>query len=77
MLGLFIVGALLLAQTGKLQNGDWPMYNHDFAGSRYSPLTQINTTNVAKLKQVCRIVCNLRTSAMPRPAPPPRSFPLS
>jgi glucose dehydrogenase len=28
---------------------DWPMYNRDLAGTRYSPLTQINTTNVARL----------------------------
>jgi len=28
------------------------MYNHDLAGTRYSPLTQINTKNVGKLKQV-------------------------
>src|SRR4051794_25075279 len=30
---------------------EWPMYNHDLAGSRYSPLTQINTGNVARLTQ--------------------------
>ena len=29
--------------------GDWPMYNRDLAGTRFSPLTQINTHNVAKL----------------------------
>src|SRR5262249_48901388 len=28
------------------------MYNRDLAGTRYSPLTQINTTNVASIKQV-------------------------
>ena len=28
---------------------DWPMYNRDPAGTRYSPLNQINTKNVAKL----------------------------
>ncbi|MBV9508405.1 MAG: PQQ-binding-like beta-propeller repeat protein, partial [Acidobacteriia bacterium] len=28
---------------------DWPMYNRDLAGTRYSPLTQINAKNVAKL----------------------------
>src|SRR5215472_10255333 len=41
------VGAPLLAQS----SGDWPMYNHDLAGTRYSPLTQISTRNVANLKQ--------------------------
>src|SRR5580692_1894857 len=30
---------------------DWPMYSRDLAGSRYSPLTQIDTHNVAKLAQ--------------------------
>ncbi len=30
---------------------DWPMFNRDLAGTRYSPLKQINTTNVAKLTQ--------------------------
>jgi quinoprotein glucose dehydrogenase len=30
--------------------GDWPVYGHDASGQRYSPLTQINTKNVAKLK---------------------------
>src|SRR5690242_18981889 len=41
----------LLAQQTKALTGDWPMYNHDLAGTRYSPLTQINTKNVANLKQ--------------------------
>src|SRR5207253_829126 len=29
---------------------DWPSYGHDPGGMRYSPLTQINRENVAKLK---------------------------
>jgi len=36
---------VLLAQSA----GDWPMYNRDLAGTRYSPLTQINAENVSKL----------------------------
>lgn len=31
---------------------DWPTYNRDLAGTRYSPLTQINSLNVGALKQV-------------------------
>jgi glucose dehydrogenase len=31
--------------------GDWPTYNRDLASSRFSPLTQINPGNVAKLTQ--------------------------
>lgn len=56
------VGVLLagLSQVDKAQRGvrpparnadaDWPMYNRDLAGTRYSPLVQINTNNVATLK---------------------------
>jgi len=42
----------ILAQTPAAQRpagADWPMYNRDFAGTRFSPLTQIDTTNVTKL----------------------------
>ncbi len=54
---LFFAGAflaqVLLAQSGKAPvSSEWPMYGHDLAGTRYSPLTQINTKNVAKLTQV-------------------------
>src|SRR5207302_1335778 len=42
---------VLLAQSGKKAAGDWPMYNHDLASTRYSPLNQINTKNVAGLTQ--------------------------
>lgn len=31
-------------------NGEWTAYGHDAGGSRYSPLRQINTGNVKKLK---------------------------
>src|SRR5437773_719191 len=29
---------------------DWPMFSHDLAATRFSPLKQINTSNVAALK---------------------------
>jgi quinoprotein glucose dehydrogenase len=48
--GLLLVAPLrqpVRAQTAA----DWPMYNRDLAGTRYSPLAQINAGNVAKLKQ--------------------------
>jgi len=32
---------------------DWPAYNRSLAGDRFSPLSEINTTNVAQLKQIC------------------------
>ena len=41
----------LIAQTPKSNPAaDWPMYNRDLAGTRYSPLTQINTANVSNVK---------------------------
>jgi quinoprotein glucose dehydrogenase len=42
----------MFAQPAKTRDGDWPMYNRDLAGTRYSPLTQINTGNVARLTKV-------------------------
>ena len=43
---------MLLAQRGGTgSEGDWPMFLHDLAGTRYSPLSQINSANVAKLAQ--------------------------
>ncbi len=40
----------LFAQSKAKDNAaDWPMYNRDLAGTRFSPLTQVNTTNVSKL----------------------------
>jgi quinoprotein glucose dehydrogenase len=35
----------------KQADADWPMYNRDMAGTRYSPLTQIHTGNVSQLTQ--------------------------
>src|SRR6185295_17358874 len=56
------VGALftiLLVQPTGIQRqptqqpgGDWPMYRHDFAGTGFSPLTEINIKNVATLTRV-------------------------
>ncbi len=47
--------AVIAATTpiaGLAQNAaDWPMFNRDLAGTRYSPLTQINTGNVTRLEK--------------------------
>jgi glucose dehydrogenase len=50
-LAVVVILAGLYAIVGRAQNsaGDWPMYNRDLGGTRYSPLTQINTTNVSAL----------------------------
>jgi glucose dehydrogenase len=52
---LGLIAALVLsvahAQGGRTQlnAGDWPHYTRDLRGTRYSPLTDINTRNVSKL----------------------------
>jgi quinoprotein glucose dehydrogenase len=35
--------------------GDWPMYSRDLAGTRFSPLTEIDATNVAGLIEAWRL----------------------
>ena len=40
-----------VAQVGS-EPGDWPSYNRDLAGTRYSPLTEITTGNVSELREV-------------------------
>lgn len=46
---LCLLGALILACTSGLAQTDWPMYGHDFRGTRYSPDSQINAKNVSQL----------------------------
>ena len=36
------------------KNGEWPMYTADLAGSKYSPLDQINASNFSKLEVAWR-----------------------
>ena len=40
----------LFAQSSAIRPGDWPRYSRDLASTRFSPLSQITTGNVAKLK---------------------------
>src|SRR5580700_7705926 len=42
---------LLLAVPMSAQ-ADWPAYGHDPGGARYSPLRQIDTGNVSRLRRV-------------------------
>jgi quinoprotein glucose dehydrogenase len=50
-LTLLAAAASLCGQT-RPAGADWPMFNRDLAGTRYSPLAQITTRNVAKLTEV-------------------------
>jgi quinoprotein glucose dehydrogenase len=48
---------VLVGQIGRTQQSaptsgtDWPMYRHDYAGTGYSPLAQINAKNVSSLRE--------------------------
>jgi alcohol dehydrogenase (cytochrome c) len=41
------------ALTGAAQSTDWLVHTHDYAGTRFSPLDRINTTNAARLAPAC------------------------
>src|SRR6516165_5051261 len=41
------------APKDKTPPGDWPAYNRTLSGDLFSPLAQIDKTNVAKLQSVC------------------------
>ena len=46
-------GATLAATPPQADNGDWTYADHDFNGTRYSPLSQITPGNVKQLAKVC------------------------
>lgn len=50
MLFVRITVMALVCLSCSAQSTDWPYYGGDAGGSRFSPLTQINTNNVQKLK---------------------------
>jgi alcohol dehydrogenase (cytochrome c) len=41
------------ASSPSVTAGDWPSYNRTLTSERYSPLSQINTRNVGKLRVLC------------------------
>jgi PQQ-dependent dehydrogenase (methanol/ethanol family) len=38
-----------------VNSSQWPTYNNDYKGQRFSPLAEIRTGNVGRLKEVCRL----------------------
>ena len=49
--------AIVIAQAGPQaaqRNDDWSSYNRTLAGDRFSPLSEIDRSDVAQLKLVCR-----------------------
>ena len=51
MSGALVTSGATPAAHAQSDTGDWPRYARDLAGTRYSPLKQINTRNVTKLEQ--------------------------
>src|SRR5690349_6867722 len=49
LLSLTLLASAIAQRSAARGDGDWPMFLHDLAGTRYSPLTQINPTNVSRL----------------------------
>ena len=45
----FVIAAGVIACSMASAQNDWPTYGRDLAGTRYSPLKQISTENVAQL----------------------------
>lgn len=58
------------AQASKSQT-DWPTFGRDLAGTRYSPLKQIDTKNVTNLVRVWTYHMNGGTPAPTVAAPAP------
>ncbi len=50
-LAIFAVSTTGRAQQANDDGADWPMFLRDLAGTRFSPLTEINTENVDELQQ--------------------------
>jgi quinoprotein glucose dehydrogenase len=46
-----------------LPAGDWPSYNRDLAGTRHSPLAEINTTNVSDVREIWSYPLGRNTTA--------------
>ena len=61
LLGCGLFCQPVLAQDAT-PGSQWLTYNNRLDGQRYSPLKQINTTNVAQLGEVCRIQIDGPTS---------------
>ncbi|HTB66163.1 MAG TPA: PQQ-binding-like beta-propeller repeat protein [Steroidobacteraceae bacterium] len=51
--GASLVLASAAGNASDSNGGDWVYVDHDLAGTRYSPLQQINTKNVSQLVKAC------------------------
>src|SRR5436309_9807093 len=65
MSSLIAITGLVVSVTGQT---DWPTYGHDPGSTHYSPLKQIDKTNVAKLTRAWTFHMNSADSAATPPA---------
>ena len=49
-----VAGTLVLCaqEVQRTTGADWPTYNRDLAGTRYSPLDEINVQTVSELQEI-------------------------
>src|SRR6516162_7265600 len=53
-------------RPAKDNPADWPMYTRDLAGTRFSPLAEINTKNVSRLKVAWSVTLGLAPAGVGR-----------
>lgn len=70
-----VFSCLFLTQRGNAQT-DWPSFGNDPGAMRYSPLTQINTSNVTQLKVAWKYDTNPPTPSEAAPPAAPEEAPM-
>src|SRR5215467_3466079 len=65
-LSKFVVAAGVIASSMASAQNDWPTYGRDLAGTRYSPLKQIDSSNVTQLVRAWTYHMAAETGAPPR-----------
>lgn len=50
------------SEAAEVSEGDWVAYDRDYLGSRYSPLNEIKTENLARLQPLCTYDSGEKTS---------------
>ena len=65
-----VVLVMLCVLTADVQtsDGDWTTYNRTYAGDRFSPLKEITTVDVGRLRTVCTYDTG-ETATSPRSTP--------
>src|ERR1700679_3333064 len=55
VVSLLVISLFPCARATASTGAEWEGYNKSLDGERYSPLSEINTTNAGDLVEVCRI----------------------